>query len=503
MTNHIVNFSPAGPVARAFMQSDAFVRIIIGPFGSGKTSAGVVDVLRRARMQAPGPDGVRRSRWAIIRNTFSDLKSTTLKSFAQWLSPQYGKLTMGTSPIVHRVTTDDLDIELLFMPLDDEADVRKLLSLELSGALVDEAREIPKSVIDALTGRVGRFPSKLQGGCSWSGITLISNPSDTESWLYKVCTDLPEGWAFFKQPSGRGPDAENLENLPVDYYKRIAAGKDPEFIKVYVDGEWGFLIEGKPVYPSWRDSVHVPAQRIEPLPGLGLTIGADWGLQPAAVIGQQYPDGRIVVLDEFVTEDSGIVRFAQSLTAYMRAHYPNHTVTTAVGDPAGRARGPDERDIFQIMREHSPWHWRPAPTNDVTIRIEAVSAALNRMVDGKPGFQLNPSCGVLRKGFSGGYHFQKIAAGNGTTYHEVPRKNQFSHPHDAAQYMVLAMAGADAVLNRDPNRRANRPRFAEMEDDPFFWSDQRSRSSANVTWGNGRPQSLQDRNRRSFMADTE
>jgi hypothetical protein len=453
-------------------------------------------------MQAPGPDGVRRSRWAVIRNTFSDLKSTTLKSFSQWLPPQLGKLTTGTSPIVHRVTTDDLDMELLFMPLDKEEDVRKLLSLELTGALVDEAREIPKSVIDALTGRVGRFPSKLQGGCSFSGITLISNPSDTESWLFKTCIDLPEGWAFFKQPSGRSLDAENLENLPADYYKRIAAGKDPEFVKVYVDGEWGFLIEGKPVYPSWRDGVHVPAQKIEPLPGIGLTIGADWGLTPAAVIGQQYPDGRIAVLDEFVCEDSGIVRFAQNLTRYIQQNYPDHTVTTAVGDPAGQARGPDERDIFQIMRQHSPWHWRPAPSNDVTIRIEAVSAALNRMVDGKPGFQLNPSCGVLRKGFSGGYHFQKIAAGNGATFHETPRKNQYSHPHDALQYMVLAMAGADAVLNRDPNRRNNRPQYAEgLDYDPIYNPGTDSKAPR-TTWGSGRPQSLNRNRPRSFMADS-
>jgi hypothetical protein len=485
------------------MQSDAFVRGIIGPFGSGKTSTAIVEVLRRAMMQAPGPDGVRRVRVAIIRNTFAELKSTSIKSWGLWAPPQFGKLTLGTSPIVHHIKTQDLDLEVLFMPLDDEDDVRKLLSLELTFALVDEAREIPKAVLDALTGRVGRYPSRLQGGCSWSGIMLVSNPSDTESWLYKLATNPPEGYEFFKQPSGLSPDAENLANLPPKYYERIAAGKDPEWTKVYVHGEWGFLIEGQVVYPSFRDGTHVAPQRLEPLPGIGLTLGADWGLTPAAVVLQQAPDGRILVLDEIVCTDTGIVRFAQMLTTYMRQHYPNNPVTAAAGDPSGTVRGPDEKTVFEIMRQHTPWRWREAPgENDVTLRIESVSAALNRMVDGRPGFMLSPACGTLRKGFAGGYHFQAVKAGNGQTFHETPRKNQYSHVHDALQYGILGLGGADPVLNRDPARRANRSRMAKDVDYPVF-SDERSQAQQpRVLWGNGRPPHL-DRNRRARRDDDD
>ncbi|MDR2012002.1 MAG: phage terminase large subunit [Rhodanobacter sp.] len=459
------------------------MRLLVGPLGSGKTSAAVVEVLRRAQMQGRGTDGMRRVRVAIIRNTFSELKSTTIKSWEMWCPPQYGRLTLGTSPIVHHVQTSELDMEVLFVPLDKPEDVRKLLSLELTFAWIDECREIPKEVLDALTGRVGRYPSKLQGGCTWSGILLTSNPSDTESWLYKLVSDPPEGYAIFRQPSGRGPRAENLDNLPANYYQRIAAGKDAEWIKVFIDGEFGFVVEGKLVYPSFRDSVHVPAERIEPLHGIGLVLGADWGLTPACAILQPWPDGRIVVLDEFVCENSGIVRFAQALAKYMQQHYPDNDVTAAVGDPSGTTRGPDESTVFEIMNQHTPWRWRPASTNEVTLRIEAVSAALNRMVDGKPGFQLNPGCGTLRKGFAGGYHFQKIAAGQGTTYHETPRKNQYSHIHDALQYAVIGIGGANVVLNRE--RRRMRPRMAEGLDynplEPYGPSS--NRPPRGVVWG--------------------
>ena len=46
---------------------------------------------------------------------------------------------------------------------------------ELTGAFVNEARELPKAVIDGLTHRVGRYPSKADGGCTWRGIWMDSN----------------------------------------------------------------------------------------------------------------------------------------------------------------------------------------------------------------------------------------------------------------------------------------------------------------------------------------
>src|SRR3546814_8676224 len=128
----------------------------------------------------------------------------------------------------------------------------------MTGAWLNEAREIPKAVLDTLTGRVGRFPSVAEGGCTWSGVIMDTNPPDNESWWYKLSEEeTPEGWEFFKQPAGDSPDAENLQNLPAGYYDRIRAGKDEDWMKVYVRGEYGFVRDGKPVYPLFRDRIHV------------------------------------------------------------------------------------------------------------------------------------------------------------------------------------------------------------------------------------------------------
>lgn len=108
----------------------------------------------------------------------------------------------------------------------------------------------------------------------------------------------------------------------MDYYRRIMAGKDPEWIKVYVNGEYGRLIEGKPVFHNFRDSVHVTAAPLQPVPNLPLLIGVDFGLTPAAVIGQRLADGRWLVLSEITTEDTGVIRFSQQLTAHVAQRYP-------------------------------------------------------------------------------------------------------------------------------------------------------------------------------------
>lgn len=459
----VVKYEPAGKVSQKFLEDPSFVRGIMGPIGSGKSTACAIEILRRAQMQTPSADNVRRTRWAIIRNSYPELKTTTLKTWGDWCPTRYGRLTMD-SPILHHVKvppgedgTPGLDMEVLFLALDREDDARKLLSLELTGAWVNEAREVPKGIIDALTGRVGRYPSKSQGGASWSGIVMDTNPPDDQSWWYKYAEEeTPEGWKFFKQPSGDSKQAENVKNLPTDYYKRIRAGKDPDWVKVYVDGEYGFVTEGKAVYPMYRDRVHASPTALQPVERLPLLIGVDFGLTPAAVIGQRLTSGRWLILDEFVTENCGVIRFAENLKLHIARHYPEFQVGAGWGDPAGTARHADERTSFEIMKTYTGWMWRPAPgENDPVMRLEVVKAALNRLVDGEPGLLISPKAVTIRKGFAGGYHYKFMKTLSGTRVFEQPAKNAFSHPHDALQYLLLGEGEHDVVLGKT-NRRHSR-----------------------------------------------
>ena len=457
-----MNWAPPGPVTMEFLQSPSFVRGLMGPLGSGKSTTCVIEILRRATLQEKGPDGKRRTRWAVIRNSYPELKTTTIKTWSEWIPLEYGR-TNFDSPIIHHIKTADLDMEVLFMALDRPDDAKKLLSLELTGAWINECREIPKAIIDALTGRVGRYPSKAMGGPTWSGIIMDTNPPDDQSWWYKLAEEeRPKNWSFFRQPGGLTAEAENVPNLPNNYYQNIVEAKDPDWVKVYVDAQYGFLNEGRSVYPMFRDSTHVPPEAIKPIEAIALQIGCDWGLTPAAIIGQKLPSGQWLIIDEMTTENCGPTRFAELLVGYMKDNYRDFDVAYCYGDPSGETKI-DDKNIFDIMRMNTPWKWKPAhERNDLTIRLEVVRSALNRMIDGYPGFQLSSKCLTLRKGFNGAYHYRLIAGGDGSRVHEKPDKNMFSHPHDALQYLLLGGGEADIVLNKvRRTERANARRRRE------------------------------------------
>ncbi len=99
--------------------------------------------MRRAREQAPSPDKVRRTRWAVVRNTYPDLKNTTVKTWRDWWGDDFGPFSR-VAPFVHHMKfpLDDgthVDCEVIFLALDDEADAKKFLSLELTGIYFNEA----------------------------------------------------------------------------------------------------------------------------------------------------------------------------------------------------------------------------------------------------------------------------------------------------------------------------------------------------------------------------
>jgi hypothetical protein len=455
-----IDYDPPGPQSAAFHQDDSFVRGLMGPVGSGKSSSCCIEVFKRALEQAPGPDRVRRSRWAAVRNTYGELKTTTIKTWQDWFAGM--ETTKWDTPIVSTIRLPDLgdgtslELEVLFMALDRPEDADKLRSLELTGAWMNEASELEKRVLDILTQRCGRYPSLKVGGPTWTGVIMDTNPPDDDSWYYKLAEEQkPDGYKFFRQPGGlylvtdkKDPDhgkykpnpmAENVSNLPggFQYYLRQLAGKSLDYIKVFLCGEYGTTMDGKPVYPEWNDAVHIAKQPLQPIMGRPLVLGFDFGLTPACAIGQMSATGQMLVLEELVSEDMGIRQFyEQVVMPRLREKYSKFRVE-AVGDPAGVNRSQtDEKTCFQELYELG-LDCEPASTNEFVKRRESVAMFLQRV----NGFLIDPSCKTLIKGFRGGYRYERLKASGTARYKDRPVKDKFSHPHDGLQYLALQLRG--------------------------------------------------------------
>ena len=95
------NYIPS-PTGLAFHESDAFVKLVDGPFGSGKTCMIMNDAKYYCLSQAPASDGVRYVRIGVVRGTYPELSSTTRNSSLEGFPGQFGTLRAAGSPSVGR-----------------------------------------------------------------------------------------------------------------------------------------------------------------------------------------------------------------------------------------------------------------------------------------------------------------------------------------------------------------------------------------------------------------
>ena len=450
-----IDYTPT-KTCKEFMASDSKMRVLMGPVGSGKSVASCFEVIRRASQQAPNKQGIRKSRVAIVRETARQLQDTTIKTFLDWFPPgPCGNFMRTTKTYFFKV--GDVECEVMFRALDDADDVANLNSLELTFAWFNECRDIHPDIMDAMSKRIGRFPSSKDGGPSWFGMWGDTNPPTMDTWWYYQMEGLDSkdgvspndnGWQVFKQPSGRSPHAENIENLPEGYYD--TQGRSDEYIRVYVDGEYGLSSAGQPVYKYFRPDYHIAAQTLRPIINgvRPVVVGMDLGLTPAAVIGQQDPRGRTLILDEAVSFDMGIQRFVRTILKPLIFERFTGAPVMVICDPAGIQRAQtDERSAVDIIKAEG-LRVMPAKTNSVSARLSSVDDYLMRQVDGDAAFLLDPKCTQLKAAMMGGYRFHKK---NGNI-----EKNKHSHVAEALQYLMLHInhaSDAAYTLQKRPVKR--------------------------------------------------
>lgn len=464
------------PTGLKFHESDAFFKMIMGPYGSGKSYICAMDILVNALAQhsdnipVDGFIGTRWSRWGVIRNTYSQLVRTSRKSLLEVFPKGTGHINQGGNTslagrfVIPLPDGTRADVELDMWAIQTEADLEKLKSANFTGVWLNEADLLPDATLQFCLSRRGRFPNKELGGMRWSGLLLDFNvpPMGHHLWQYAEMEYLEhEGMkreiAFFTQPpavietvttSGESvftpnPEAENLDNLEggSDYYSVQVATH-------IVNGELDLIRErfclkprdrrtGKAVFPNFDREKHVAGKVIDPVPGYQIIGGYDTsGFHPAVVLLQQQK-GQWCVLDELYADNMGLEEFIESaLLPLLTTKYASNKVIIAC-DPSNTREQRTERTPADILREDYKINAEArGMTNATEPRLQAVSTMLNRIAG---GLLVSPHCEMTVNALAGDYHYKKLSI-NGVKediYSKTPVKNAASHIADALQYAAL------------------------------------------------------------------
>jgi len=460
------------PTQAAFMADEAYVRVLAGPVGGGKSVTCVHELVKLACGQAPNAQNIRKTRAVIVRNTADQLALTTRKTVFDWLPPgEMGVWKAVEKTFLLRAKLSDntvVESEWLFIALDTPDDVRKALSLETTFLWGNESRELHPDVVDGLLGRLNRYPSMKDGGPTRSCALFDTNMPDEDTWWQDKMEEPPSNWAIFKQPAAIikparyiekfkedpdevlldkdgeewvvNPEADNYDNLPKQYYPNLIPGKTEDWLRVYLRSEYGRSLSGTPVYEkTFVPDFHISEGPLKVIRSADypVVIGIDFGRTPAAVFKQRDPRGRVLTLAELTSENMGIETFVRTRLNPFIANNMGGCTFVCAPDPAGFAKQQqNEMSLVDVLKNEGYKCVRP-PTNMPELRIQAVERLLNQQLEGKAMYLVDPGCTMLVQGFKSGYRY-KIKR-NGET-EDKPDKNKFSHVHDANQY-------ADAVID--------------------------------------------------------
>ncbi len=468
-----------GPVAESFFNDRSFISMIQGPYGSAKTTTCFFKLIARAMRMPVCRDGVRRYRALVLRDTYRRMERTAIRSWLKWFPKDLGHWEGGQDrPSRHSLVLEDLEgvrleFDIEFAAVGD-LDVEDFMGgYEVTDIYLNEMNLQTQDVLTYGAGRTGRYPAMkdLPAGAKFDyGVIGDLNAPDPDSWILKLqFGDLDEVMkelgkiSFFLQPGGRSANAENISNLPEDYYTRLAAANAHQlwWVARMIDNKSGYSRHGKPVYESFNSALHAAGQPLPLRRDLPLLFGFDAGMHPACVIGQPMANGQIRVVKEFMPGWRGPTLFARDIATWFESQRIDLKGAKSWADPTafdGADEEGGELSWVQTVQGILGLKIEPAPSNEPTLRQDAVTQLLGYLIDGRdPGLLISPTCSQLLKGFASHYRFVKVKTDLGDGYAYKPQKNDSSHVHDALQYLVLGRRGKDAVIKQKTGVRPQAP----------------------------------------------
>lgn len=311
------------PTLKRALNSTAHCKIVQGPVESGKTFWLIMSIYKDMCTMPRCKDGIRRSRYLIVRSTQGELERGIMRSWKDIFKEEiYGEVR-GSMPAIHKLKFLDVECEVEFFAFEDDSVqvLKKLRSTEYTGAACNEAQYQSLRQVLAIRQRCGRYPRAVD--CpEWDRKRRLwidmNAPPLNDHWALYMRGDIPypadmsedekrqlrcpDDWEFFVQPPAVKPiydefgnigDFElhpEIENLPYQDEEAILSmcqTGDIDDIKRDYMNEVVQIKSGKPRYPQFKRDWHTNNGQLRPVQDIPVIIGWDPGNLGAVTFWQR------------------------------------------------------------------------------------------------------------------------------------------------------------------------------------------------------------------------
>jgi len=434
----------ATKTVRDFMQSDAFLTLLMGPRGEGKTTGGLFKPIYRAKQTNPQFLPIR---MAVIRDTWANLQRTVMETIRE--QEQEGLEIQWAEGKTEAIVGGGL-VHFYFMGMDNPKDINKLQGFGIGALWIEEpapAADISGGVAAEVLG-VGATSLRQKGVEPWIQITM--NPPDEDHWTMEIMEKLKElaqelRVGELKAESFRIPKGENphisWEKRERDKALLYAIGRG-DLVSRLVEGKVGQIILGEQLMPEYNDDWHTAKKPLPIIRGVEIVRTWDGGLNPTCIWSQPTKLGHWHILGAVRGENIGLEQLITTQVLPWESQYLGDREEWQfrdIVDPAmaTREQSNSQRsavktmiDLLNASPEAGAIEWRE--------RRDSLKAVLSRNIRGKPLFVVDPDCKIVRKALRGGAHYPKDALGRVTPTLEAYKRASGLHSHPVDAIMLGA-----------------------------------------------------------------
>jgi len=362
---------------------------------------------------------------------------------------------------------------------DGREDPKKFGSIPFGAAFLEEMSDFKDpTTFNYLDGRC-RQKTTADG---YNRLFLVGNPPPANHWsqyefieLLRLKPEVAKLRSHYILPT-----EENRQHLPAGYIENMMATYSRSWIKRYLLGHAGIIEEGqavlKGVYAP-ETATGAPWHNAEgPLPvvrGWPIFRGWDFGVAYASCVWLQYvgdPFPQIRILHELTERETSAKHFGPPVKVISAVKFPGFRFID-IGDPSGRNRSlSDRRSPFEVLRDEHGIDVKPAITNEIEQRKDAMIGLFSRMAKaGQPYVQISniPATEFLRDALEVGWAYPKDSAGYVGQIH--PIKNEYSHAADALAAIAVSLELETANLVKRKRERVSRRTIQKVKQ-PSSWA---------------------------------